>query len=294
MGREPRRARRRDQPRDTPGDPGSGRRVPSRGAQRDWQRGFPWLEEERRRSQSAEEWLTAFGVSEGERPAVTGSAPSRSHSRHPEAGQPSSARLAVPPGSGRTAAGYPAERYGRGEASGPEGGNGGASGSGERFAGQRGSAEPSAARRFARPEAAPIGPRTPGVTGAGSAAAVSEAGRPYRAGAAAPGARTASQPDLGQATREPREPGRGLSQRRGPGSLPRPNPRTAPVPGERGLRGPEPGRAPSPGRHARGDPAVMVARSRWLDHNNGRRCRHPVASNFGSRSERHQQCRRAT
>ena len=192
MGREPRRAGRRDQTRDTPADPASGRRVPSGEAGRDRQRGFPWPGEEPRRSQSAEEWLQAFGGRQGERPAVTGSAASRSRSRRPDAGQPSSAGPAVPQRSGRTAAGYPAERYGRGEPSRPEGGNG-------------------------------------------------------RAGA--PGERLARQ----QAMREPGEPDRGPSQRRGPGSSPRPNARMAPAPEERALRGPEPGRAPNPGRHARGD-----------------------------------------
>jgi hypothetical protein len=192
MGWEPRRAGRRDQTRDAPADPGSGRRAPSREARRDRQRGFPWPGEEPR-SQSAEEWLKAFGGPPGERPAVTGSAASRSRSRHPDAGQPPGAGLAVPQRSSRTAAGYPPERYGRGEASRPEGGNG-------------------------------------------------------RAGA--PGERLARQ----QAMREPGETDRGPSQRRGPGSLPRPSPRTAPAPDERALRGPEPGRAPNPGRHARGDP----------------------------------------
>ena len=192
MGREPRRAGRRDQTRDTPADPASGRRVPSGEAGRDRQRGFPWPGEEPRRSQSAEEWLQAFGGRQGERPAVTGSAASRSRSRRPDAGQPSSAGPAVPQRSGRTAAGYPAERYGRGEPSRPEGGSG-------------------------------------------------------RAGA--PGERLARQ----QAMREPGEPDRGPSQRRGPGSSPRPNARMAPAPEERALRGPEPGRAPNPGRHARGD-----------------------------------------
>ena len=255
---EPRRAGRRDQPRDTPGDPGSERRVRSGRAPRDGQRGVPWPGEERPRSQPAQEWLKTSGGSQGQRPAVTGSPPSHSASRYPGAGQPSTAGVAGPPGSGRTADGYPAERYGRGEAGGPERRDGGAGAPGERFVRQRRSAEPSAERRFARPEAAPTGPRTPDVTGAGSAAAAGGAGRPDRAGTTAAGPRVASQPDFGQATREPGERGRGLSPRHGPGSLPRPHPRTAPPGEERRL--PEPGRAPQPGRHARDDPGARQAR----------------------------------
>ncbi len=274
MGWQPRWAWRRDQTRDTPGGPGSARRVPSRGEQRDWQRGFPWPGEEHREPESAEEWLETFRGSQGERPAVTGSSPSRSRSRHPEPGQPSSARHVVP-------------RYGRGEAGRPERGNRGVSSPGELFVGQRRYAEPPAARWFARPEAAPvrprtpgmpigprtpgvpigprtpgvpIGPRTPGVTGADSAAAASESDRPGRAGAAAPGRHRASQPDSGQATREPRGLSRGLPRQRGPGSLPPPNPRKAPAPGERGLRRTEPERALNSGGRAVGDPGARLVR----------------------------------
>jgi hypothetical protein len=192
MGREPRRAGRRDQPRDAPADPESGRPVPPREARRDRQRGFPWPGEEPGRPQSAEEWLQAFSGPQGERPAVTGSAASRSRSRPPDAGQPPSAGPALPQRSSWPAIGYPAERYGR------------------------------------------VEPRRPEGNG--------------RAGA--PGERLTRQ----QPTRGPGEPDRGLVPRRGPGSLPRPTPRTAPAPDERALRGPEPGRAPNPGRHARGEP----------------------------------------
>jgi len=232
MGREPRRAGRRDQTRDTPADPASGRRVPSGEAGRDRQRGFPWPGEEPRRSQSAEEWLQAFGGRQGERPAVTGSAASRSRSRRPDAGQPSSAGPAVPQRSGRTAAGYPAERYGRGEPSRPEGGSGRAGAPGERLARQQAMREPG------EPDRGPSQRRGPGSSP-----------RPNPRTAPAPDERLARQ----QAMREPGEPDRGLSQRRGPGSSPRPNARMAPAPEERALRGPEPGRAPNPGRHARGD-----------------------------------------
>ena len=185
---DPRRAGRRGQTPDTPGDPESGRRASSGGARRGWQRGFRWPEEEHRRSQSAEEWLKKFGGPQTARPAVTGSLPPGSQSGHRGAGQTSTAGVAASPGAGRTVGGSPAERYGRGEVSGPGRGNGGASGPAERFAGQRRCAEPPAVRRFTRPQAAPIGPRTPGVTGMGSAAAVSEAGRPDRSDNAAPGA----------------------------------------------------------------------------------------------------------
>jgi hypothetical protein len=265
MGWEPRRGGRRNQARDVPGDPGSARGVPSRGAPRDSPHGSPWPEEEHRRrqsaeeSQSAEEWLQAFRVPQEGRPAATVSSPSRSRSRHPEAGQPPNTGLAVPPGSGRTA-GYPAERYGRSRAGGQERGNGGASGPGEGFVRQRPSAEQPAARRIARPEAPPVQPRTPGLPGAGSPAAASEAYRPDRAGTAAPGPHTTSQASAGRVMRQPMELGRGVSQRRGPGPPPQADPRTALVPDERGPRGPEPGRAPSPGRHARTDPDAQRVR----------------------------------
>ena len=142
MGWEPRRAGRRDQARDTPADPGSGRRAPSREARRDRQRGFAWPGEEPGRPQSAEDWLSAFGEPQGERPAVTRSAAPRSPSRHPGAGQPPGAGPAVPQRSSRPAAGYPAERYGRVEASRPEAGNGRAGAPGERLARQPTMREP--------------------------------------------------------------------------------------------------------------------------------------------------------
>ena len=245
MGWEPRRAGRRDQTRDTrdtPGDAGSGRRVPPRGTQRDSQRGVLRPGEEDRLSRSAEEWLDTFRGSPGERPAATGSPPSPSLARHPETGLPSSAGPAVP-------------RYGHGEASGPERGARGASNPAERFAGQRRYAEPPDARWSARPEAGPTGPRAPrvpmgphtsGVTGAGSAAGASQADQPGRAGSTAPGRHRAPQAAPRQTTREPGGGGRALPQARGPGPSPWPAPTSAPAPDERGLRRPGPGQPRMP------------------------------------------------
>ena len=125
-----------------PVTPGSGRRASPGGAPRDRQRGFRWPEEEHRRSQSAEESL--FGGPQTERPGVTGSLPPSSHSGHRGAEHPSNAGVVVSPGAGQTVGGYPAERHGRVEVSGPGRGNVGASGPPERLAGQRRSAEPPA------------------------------------------------------------------------------------------------------------------------------------------------------
>ena len=152
MGRDPRRAGRRDQTPGTPGDPGSGRRASSGGARRDGQRGARWPQEEHRRSQSAEEWLKKFGGPQTKRPAVTGSFPPGTHSGHRGAEQPPNAGVAASPGAGPTAGDYPAERHGRGEVSRPGRGevsrpgrgNVGTSGPPERLAGQRRSAEPPA------------------------------------------------------------------------------------------------------------------------------------------------------
>ena len=127
-----------------PVTPGSGRRASPGGAPRDWQRGFRRPEEEHRRPQSADERLKKFGGPQTGRPGVTGSLPPGSHSGHRGAEHPSNAGVAVSPGAGRTVGGYPAERQGRGEVSGPGRGNVGASGPPERLAGQRRSAEPSA------------------------------------------------------------------------------------------------------------------------------------------------------
>src|SRR5215472_8429499 len=72
-----------------------------RRAGRRGQRGFRWPGEEHRRSQSAEEWLTAFGGPQTERPAVTGSLPPGSHSGHRGAEQPSNAGVAASSAAGR-------------------------------------------------------------------------------------------------------------------------------------------------------------------------------------------------
>src|SRR5215472_18025773 len=80
-----------------------------RRAGRRGQRGFRWPGEEHRRSQSAEEWLTAFGGPQTERPAVTGSLPPGSHSGHRGAEQPSNAGVAASPAAGRQDAAGAAE-----------------------------------------------------------------------------------------------------------------------------------------------------------------------------------------
>src|SRR5262249_10891100 len=92
---------------------GSGRRASPGGAPRDRQRGFRWLEEEHRRSQSAEEWLKKSGGPQTERFGVTGSLPLSSHSGHRGAEPLLNAGVAVLSGAGQTVGGYPAERPGR-------------------------------------------------------------------------------------------------------------------------------------------------------------------------------------